>query len=88
MKYYKAKTGDWDKNIVEVDVENVTDKSVWIKGRRHATRSIWESYFPTFEAAKKFLLDEVEEDILTLKNKITRVIEYKDRIEKLCNTNE
>lgn len=40
------------KTIRRVEVERVTESSVWINGRRHARRSESDAYFPEFVQAK------------------------------------
>jgi hypothetical protein len=38
----------WTRAPVEVEVEKVTDKSVWIDGRRKSRETEWECYFETY----------------------------------------
>jgi hypothetical protein len=56
MKYYEVESY-WSPKISCIEVEKETDVSIWVKGRRLAKRSEYRSYFPSFEAAKAFLLD-------------------------------
>lgn len=44
-------------DIVPVEVDSETDKTVIIEGRRHDKRSDYEAYFDTFSEAKEHLID-------------------------------
>lgn len=63
MKYYKAKSTTFGTPIVSVEIERVTESSVFINGRRRAKFSDYESYFETFEYAKKWLMERAERKI-------------------------
>ena len=49
--------------ITPVEVERHTESSVWIKGRRNARTTAWDSYFRTWEAARDCLLKRAELDL-------------------------
>ena len=72
MKYFKV---SWlDSEIKEIEIEKETDKFCMYNGCRHAKRTKdFNNYFPTFEEAKQFKIDEMEEAIKR----------YKDNIESL-----
>lgn len=55
MKWFEVFIG----RIQEVEVDRVTDLSVWIKGSRRARFGAW-SYFPTWEEAKEHLVHEAQ----------------------------
>jgi len=42
---------------VEVEVEKVTDKSVWVDGRRKSRETDWGCYFGAYQEAKRVLAD-------------------------------
>lgn len=60
MKWYRA----WAtfNSIEAVEIEKSTDSSVWIDGRRHS-RAGWQSYFPTWQEAKDYLISEAEKSV-------------------------
>lgn len=56
IKKFMAVTG-YSPSVVTVECERQTASCVWIKGRRSAKRSDYESYFDTFGEAKQHLID-------------------------------
>jgi hypothetical protein len=56
MKMYKASKFSWGKKIEVVEVERISDKSVWIKGRRCALDSSYDAYFSELSEAKACLI--------------------------------
>jgi len=52
----------WLDKIDPVKVDNYSEKSVWIDGRRLA-RSGWRDYFPTWAEAHEFLIKKAESDL-------------------------
>jgi hypothetical protein len=56
MKMWKVYIG-WTRAPVEVEVEKVTDKSVWIDGRRKLRETQWECYFETYQEARQALMN-------------------------------
>ena len=58
MKMWKAR---WQE-IVEVEVERVSDAYVWINGRRRNRRGSWETYHESWEKAKAHLIAEAERE--------------------------
>ncbi len=56
MKMYETNSMTFGDKIKIVEVERITDASVWIDGRRSARFSEWHSYFKTFSEAKQYLV--------------------------------
>lgn len=50
----------------------MTEKSVWIDGRRHTMKSRNHSFFMTYEAAKANLLKRIDGEMRAAKAKILR----------------
>lgn len=63
MKVYK--TGGWKELIEEVEVTNVTEKSVWIGKKRHSKRSLYSMYWDNLEEAKEYLINKYNKIIKT-----------------------
>ena len=61
MKVYK--TGGFKELIEIVEVDRVSNKSVWINGRRTSKRSIYCNYWDTMQNAKQHLLENLKEKI-------------------------
>lgn len=53
-------------------VDKHNDKSVWIKGRRSARISSFDSYFPTWEQAHEALLASAEVELDAKKRQMDR----------------
>ena len=68
MKMFNTK---WER-IEEVDVERVSESSVWINGQRRAIRSSWEAYHETWEAAHKHVLGIAEYKLEKAHRDLTR----------------
>lgn len=49
--------------IERVEIDRETVACVWIKGVRHEKRSSLESFHDTFEAAKKYIAAEADQDL-------------------------
>ena len=60
MKMWKTRWSD----IVEVEVERISEKSVWINGRRRDLRSSCEVYHETWDAAHAYILDQAVRELL------------------------
>ena len=57
----KYMTGVFCKGLIElVEVENETQSSVWINGRRQKKQTAHRKYFDTWGEAKDFLMKEAE----------------------------
>lgn len=54
MKMYRASF--YGITVQTVDVERISESSVWIKGRRHARITDYEGYHETFEAARDWIV--------------------------------
>jgi len=52
---FRAKSR-WPFGIVRMEVDKVTDKSVWVKGHRVARESEWTKIVDGFEEAKSWLV--------------------------------
>jgi hypothetical protein len=65
MKYYKAYYSTWNpiNPITEVDVDRVTDQSVFVGGRRNAMTTDREAYRETFALAKEWLTTKAQTDL-------------------------
>jgi hypothetical protein len=68
-----------------VSVEKSTERSVWIKGRRQARCSGYESFFETFDDAKAHLIGRARGEIAvcqrrldTARNKLREVEQIKE----------
>lgn len=55
MIKYKADT--IFNQILQVEIDKETDKSVWINGRRTSKISNYESYHNTFQEAKDYIIE-------------------------------
>ena len=49
--------------VKPVFVDRDTDKSVYIKGRRHAKRGNWDNYYNTFEEAKDAMVSKARANV-------------------------
>ena len=58
MKMYR--TSKWSFRIDETEAEKVSEKSVWIGGRRNDRLSSYHNYFETWEDAKNFIVSRCE----------------------------
>lgn len=83
MKIYKARTGNWRENIEVLEAEKVNDTSYWIKGRRNARHTRFESCFDTWEQAKAFLVREAESKISTYKSALEEAEQELVKIQSL-----
>lgn len=54
------KTSSWGERITSVEIERYSDTSVWISGKRRARVAEYAAYFPTWQAAKDYLLARAE----------------------------
>jgi hypothetical protein len=68
---------------VEVEVEKVTDKSVWIDGRRRSRETDWECYFETYQEAKQALIENkmakvlaAEKELAHLRAELVKLLEF------------
>lgn len=68
MKYYKTQT--WSIEITPVEVDRVTDKSVYIDGSRCQSLSNYEAYHPTWEAAKQWYITRAQSKIERLERQL------------------
>ncbi len=68
--------------IKVVEVEKFTDKTVWIKGRRNSRSSQYDRYFPSFEEAKKFVIERFERRLQSAKDELYRC---EARLQKIKN---
>ena len=59
MIWYKAHWND----IRPIDIERETKECVYIKGRRHNKISDYDSYFPTREEAKAYLIKKAQYEV-------------------------
>lgn len=55
MKAYRVTT--YKNDIVEIDADKFTDKSIFIKGNRAAMVSEWYCYFESFEEARRYMIE-------------------------------
>lgn len=46
--------------IKPVEVERVTDNSVWVRGRRSNREGTYDGYFDSWEEARQFLLKKAQ----------------------------
>jgi hypothetical protein len=46
--------------LESVQVDRFTSHSIWVDGRRRSKRGGWENYFPTWEEARIYLLEQAE----------------------------
>lgn len=53
MKMYRASF--YGITVQAVDVDRISESSVWIKGRRHARITDYDGYHETFEAARDWI---------------------------------
>ena len=67
--YWKLR---YNNEISPVTVDRATDKSVWVKGRRVALSSDWESYHKSWEEAHKALLRNAETSLKCWQGKLTQ----------------
>jgi hypothetical protein len=73
MKKYKAQNYGWSAGeITEVEVDRVSESSVWIDGRRVAIETSYTRYFDTWEQAHLFLMDFAEARLATARNDLKR----------------
>jgi hypothetical protein len=70
MKMYK--TGGWKELIEVVEVEKVTEKSVWLSHGRTARRSNYCSYWDTMEEAEEHLKAKYNNMIQAAESRIER----------------
>lgn len=68
--WYVARTGEWQKNIEPVEIDFYTEKNVVIKGNRRSRLSQYDSYFPTFDEAKKHLIEKATSAIEDAQSKV------------------
>lgn len=66
--------------IKEVVIDRTTDKSVWVKGCRHARQSELNRYYENYEEAKKYYIKSAKSQIETMENRIAC---YKQAINNL-----
>lgn len=59
----------WDK-IEPVEVERETANCVWVKGRRAAKASSWDSYYDSWAEAHARLVVEQEEAVASLRRQL------------------
>ena len=77
---YKATTGSYP-SVVVVVIDRESDSSVWIKGRRLAKLSSYESYFDTFQEAKSHLIAYATDEV----NKAKARLDYRNEILSKAN---
>lgn len=68
MKVYRE---IWGK-IEEIEADKIEEKSVWIKGRRRNRISDWESFFKTWDEAKAFMVDRLENELAAAKQELDK----------------
>lgn len=70
MKMYR--TSKWSLSIVEIEVDKVNEKSIWIDGHRNSRLSSYHNYFETWEDAKNFLVTRCESNLQSDKQRLDR----------------
>lgn len=60
---FRARDSSWQKQLVRVEVDRVSDSSVWIRGSRIARVSESTRICHDFETAKQWLQDELAKQI-------------------------
>lgn len=90
MIKYLANTHDgkimtWGDNIETVEIEKETDKSVWIDGRRHPKKGLFDSYFDTWEEAKLFLTNIAGQELQEALRHVQECGENANKIMELKN---
>ena len=77
MKMYK--TGGWKMLIEEVEIERVTEASVWVESKskydsgRQGRKTNYQSFWDTKEEAKEYLKDKLESSLLNAKETLSRI---------------
>jgi len=73
----------YDDEIRRVTADRVTDKSIWIEGRRVPLVTDWTSYHASWEDARDFLLQEAKGDALTCQRQLNKALERVTRIQAM-----
>ena len=66
-----------------VDVERITDKCVWVDGRRENKRSETSAYFHSFDDAKEFALNRATNNLKQAQSRLDDAQADQNRIETL-----
>jgi hypothetical protein len=69
-------------------VDKHNDKSVWIKGKRGARISSFDSYFPTWEQAHDSLLAKAEFDLAQHKRRVDQARSYLEAVKAMKTPSE
>ena len=86
MKMWRTR---WGNEIVEVEVERVSESSVWtINGRRHSVHSSWEAYHETWEAAHAYILRIAETGLLQAQRDLDRARSKLETVKAMKPTKE
>lgn len=72
-------------NIERVEVERVTEFSVWIDGRRLAKTSEFQTYFDTWEQAQEALIGCQETNLRVLRNHVDQHEATLEEIQNMVN---
>lgn len=83
MKMYRASF--YGITVETVDVERVSESSVWIKGRRHARITDYDGYHATFEAARDWLVKLYQDKIDALQMNIDYYQNLRNRAKVLVS---
>ena len=85
MKMYKTDIWSYGSPITEVEVERVSDKSIWIKGNRRSKISSYECYFDTLNEAKEHSKNHFESkariceaDLQRYNQRLLDILNYKE----------
>lgn len=62
IELFKAVFG----RIEIVEADRMTDKSVWIRGRKNSIKSSYESYHLTYKEAKQSLVEDAKKKLLSV----------------------
>lgn len=63
----------YGQRISAVEVDRFSEKSVWIKGKRHERLSRYESYYPTWQEAKDALITKAEASVYSARLQLERL---------------
>ena len=80
MKVYKV--AKYTNEIKELEADRVTEKTVWINGRRNRKSGYYYEYFTTKEEAVLFLRDRLVKEIKSIENRLLRAKQALSDLEK------
>lgn len=81
--WYEANVFAGSPRIKPVEVERVTDASVWVNGRRRSRCGDWNSFFESFDEAKDWVVQTYRRRHEAAKRELDRQRQYLQQAEAL-----